>query len=401
MPIPIFAFEQFPFSEAFKAEGRDVHGFGCAVEDKFDQTRARGGGRLEACAAQPAGEIKPVQPRGAVDGALVGRDAVAPDVDGVQAALFDFGNTLHHLVDQLFKERGRGCLVFGVGRFAAQRFVFARGKDERTTLGAIVAIDDVVNAGGDATQRRRTVEERDIVRPRLERNIEVCEAGNMLCPRPGRVDDDGRVVVDTFVSADAPDFASHRVDGSHFTILDERCAIAFGGFDERVGREGRVGIARIGFVGGIIEMFGDEVREEFPHFVHGDDRRVDANALLIGDVAAQLIFMLGLGDLQKACLLKSAISADALLPIAEIDLITLEGQVGFGGEVVVHADESAGVTGRSGCGDLAFEDGGFESPLGEVEGNAGAHHPCADDDGIVGLSHSESFLPRISRIITD
>ena len=31
--IPIFAFEQLPFGEAFEAEGCDIHGFGFAIED--------------------------------------------------------------------------------------------------------------------------------------------------------------------------------------------------------------------------------------------------------------------------------------------------------------------------------------------------------------------------------
>lgn len=33
--VAVFAFEQLPFGEAFKAEGRDVHGVGCAIEDEF------------------------------------------------------------------------------------------------------------------------------------------------------------------------------------------------------------------------------------------------------------------------------------------------------------------------------------------------------------------------------
>ena len=242
MPVSVFAFDQFTFGEAFEAEGRDVHGFGCAIEDQLHQTGARGGGGLEACAAQPAGEIETVQTRRAVDGALVGGDAVAPDVDGVQAALFDLRDALDHVIDQFFKERGRGRLVFGVRRFAAQAFIFARGKDERAALGAEVAVDDIVDHGGDSAQRRRAMEEGDIVSPRLERDIDICEAGDMLCPRASRVDDNRRVEI-TFVCADACDLPSRCVDGSHFAILDERCAVAFGGFEERVGGEGRVGVA--------------------------------------------------------------------------------------------------------------------------------------------------------------
>ncbi len=34
-----------------------------------------------------------------------------------------------------------------------------------------------------------------------------------------------------------------RVDGGYFAILNQRRAVAFGGFDERVGGEGRIGVA--------------------------------------------------------------------------------------------------------------------------------------------------------------
>src|SRR5687768_7906051 len=106
MPVPVFAFNQFALGEAFEAEGSDVHGFGCAVEDEVDQAGARGGGGLEACTAQSTGEIETVQPGGTIDRALVRADPIAPDVDRVQAALFDLWNTLDHLVDEFFEERG-------------------------------------------------------------------------------------------------------------------------------------------------------------------------------------------------------------------------------------------------------------------------------------------------------
>ena len=57
----------------------------------------------------------------------------------------------------------------------------------------------------------------------------------------------------------------------------------------------------------------------------------------------------------------------------------------------MHAHKSAGVPRRSRSRDLAFEDGGLKSALGEVEGNACAHHPSTDNNGIVGLRHV-SFL---------
>ena len=195
MSVSIFAFDQFSFGEAFEAERGDVYGFGCAVEDEFDEAGTRGGGGLEARAAQPTGEVETLQPRGAVDGALVGGDAVAPNVDGMQAALFDPGNALHHVINEFFEEGDRGRLVFGVGRFAAQGLIFARGQDERTALRSEVAVDDVVDHRRDFAKRWRTVEEGDIVSPRLERDLDPCEACDLLCPRPGGVDEDRRVKI--------------------------------------------------------------------------------------------------------------------------------------------------------------------------------------------------------------
>ncbi len=161
---------------------------------------------LKPVPLKPAGEIETIGTRRAVDGALVGGDAIAPHMDGMQAALFDFGNTLNHRINEFLKEGGRGRLVFGVGWFTTQLFIFARGEDQRTALGSEVTIDDIVYAGGDAAQRRRTVEERDIMRPRLKRDLDACEACDLLCPRSSRIDDDGRVEI-TFLCADAFDLA--------------------------------------------------------------------------------------------------------------------------------------------------------------------------------------------------
>ena len=65
-------------------------------------------------------------------------------------------------------------------------------------------------------------------------------------------------------------------------------------------------------------MVGDEIREEFLHLVRRDDGGVDADALLVGDVAAQFILMLALGDLHEARVDESTFPADAFLPVAEI-----------------------------------------------------------------------------------
>ena len=143
--VGVFAFEQFPFHETFKAEGSDVYGFGFAVEDELDQAGARGGGGLEAGAAQPAGQIETVGTCRAVDGALVGGQPVASHVDGLQAALFDLGNALDHIVDEFVKERRRGRLVIGIRQFLTQRIFFTGSQDERAAFGTEVAVDDVID----------------------------------------------------------------------------------------------------------------------------------------------------------------------------------------------------------------------------------------------------------------
>src|SRR6188474_238197 len=98
--VPIFAFEQLPLGEASKPEGCDIHGVGFSVEYQLDQACACGRGGLETCTAQTAGEIETIRSRRAVDGALVGGDAIASHMDGMQAALFNFGDPLNHRIDE-------------------------------------------------------------------------------------------------------------------------------------------------------------------------------------------------------------------------------------------------------------------------------------------------------------
>lgn len=55
MPVPIFPLQQPSFGKTLEAEGGDIDGFGGAIQDELDQAGARGGGGLEAGAAQTAG----------------------------------------------------------------------------------------------------------------------------------------------------------------------------------------------------------------------------------------------------------------------------------------------------------------------------------------------------------
>jgi hypothetical protein len=107
--------------------------------------------------------------------------------------------------------------------------------------------------------------------------------------------------------------------------LDQRRAESLRGFDERVGGERRVRVARIRLIGGVIEMIGGEVGEQLLHLLRRDDRCVDSDFLLVGDIAAQLTLLLARIDLDKPRVHKSAFAADALLPLIEILLITFEG----------------------------------------------------------------------------
>ena len=66
MPIPVFAFEQLPIGEATESKRCDIYSFGCSIQNQLHHARARRGRGLEACAAQPAGEIKAAE-RGADD----------------------------------------------------------------------------------------------------------------------------------------------------------------------------------------------------------------------------------------------------------------------------------------------------------------------------------------------
>src|SRR5215217_3590049 len=100
------------------------------------------------------------------------------------------------------------------------------------------------------------MEEGDIVSPRLEWDLDACQACNLLCPRPGRVDDE-RCIEIASGGADARHALACYVDGGHFAVLNQRPTVPFGGFEERIRCESRVGVTRVGFVGGEVEMVGD------------------------------------------------------------------------------------------------------------------------------------------------
>jgi len=53
------------------------------------------------------------------------------------------------------------------------------------------------------------------------------------------------------------------VDGGDFAVLNQCRAIPFGGFDERVSGEGRIGVTLIRFVGGEVELVSEKIRDEF------------------------------------------------------------------------------------------------------------------------------------------
>ena len=65
----------------------------------------------------------------------------------------------------------------------------------------------------------------------------------MLCPRPGRVDHNRRCQNHLCLVLTPVTLPARRVDGGHFAILNQSCAVPFGGFDERVGGEGCIGVA--------------------------------------------------------------------------------------------------------------------------------------------------------------
>ena len=53
------------------------------------------------------------------------------------------------------------------------------------------------------------------------------------------------------------------MDGGDFAVLNQCRAIPFGGFDERVSGEGRIGVTLIRFVGGEVELVSEKIRDEF------------------------------------------------------------------------------------------------------------------------------------------
>ena len=112
-------------------------------------------------------------------------------------------------------------MVFVIGRIVTQRLVHARGENERAALGAEVTLEREIDRRRDSSQRRRAMQERDIVRPRFDRDLDTCQPSDMLCPRPSRVDNDRRVEV-ALIRADASDFPSRRADGGDFVMTRVR-----------------------------------------------------------------------------------------------------------------------------------------------------------------------------------
>ncbi len=85
-PCPCSPSSSFPSAKRLKRNGEISTDLG--EPSKINFARASRRGCFESGAAQVAGEVEAAQFRAAVDGALVGGDAVAPDVDGVRPILF-------------------------------------------------------------------------------------------------------------------------------------------------------------------------------------------------------------------------------------------------------------------------------------------------------------------------
>ena len=83
MPVLELAFEQLSLGEPLKAEGRDIHCFGLAIEDQFGHACADRRRDLKARPAHAAREIEALRSRLAENGSLVERDAIPAHMDGV------------------------------------------------------------------------------------------------------------------------------------------------------------------------------------------------------------------------------------------------------------------------------------------------------------------------------
>jgi hypothetical protein len=75
-------------------------------------------------------------------------------------------------------------------------------------------------------------------------------------------------------------------------------------------------------------------------------------------------------------------SADSLTPQLEVVCEALPGQVCLQRGRVVSPDQGSGTRSRAGGGTFAVEHQGIYAALGEVEGDARAHHPSPDHDYI-------------------
>ena len=234
-------------------------------------------------------------------------------------------------------------------------------------------------------------EERGVMSPGLDRDLDPDGSGQTRRPGAGDIDHDRRIEP-AAVGLDAGDRLA--VDGDRLdpTAPDEPGAEATRRLEEPGRRARWVGVAGPRLPGGRADVVRARPRDERRDLGCVEHAGVDADGLLDRDVGTHLGGELRREQVHEAGPHEPAIAGPHQLgPRLEIRERRPR-QTGVALEVVVHPDEPGRSPGGAGGDAVAFQDQHRDPPPREMEGEAGPLHARPDHDHVGRLGH-EPMMP--------
>ncbi len=240
----------------------------------------------------------------------------------------------------------------------------------------------------------RPPEDRDLDPMRDEPEIEPERTQKRSRPCARYEHDHGRVHTPPG-GLDPDDPPALRQELCHFAAgLDGRAQTA-GGLGEGECRRVGIGEPRIGLPSGSADVVDPAPRQELGQSVRGHDLGLDAEALLPGDVSAELGLEAPGDDLEKADRLEAAIAAHDVPEITK-NLEALERQLRFRLVGVVHPHQRAGFA-RGACAEVVAleQEDVLNSARCKVKSGTGAIHPTPDYDHVCPRHERSALLPSV------
>ena len=282
-------------------------------------------------------------------------------------------------------EGGRGTGGVGIGRAAHLVVVLEAHEHHALALGTEVhGVGDVDHDRDGARHGRGHAKDARVMAPDGDRQVDAGKRANAPRPAARGVDDDGRVDV-ALRGPHALDPAASRGDLRDLGVLPQARATVLCRADECAAREVGIGIPGIGLVRR--DLVGDlEGRVEVPDAVRVEHAGVDADGAMRGAVGRHPLQAVGSLDPDEAGHPEAALVADELVPVAE-PVLRRPGELRLGEEVVVDADETGAAAGGAGGERRSLHEGDACAARREVEGEARALDPRADDDDVRRVRH--------------